>query len=105
MNLAADIRNGSCEVEELDDGRTLEHYKIGSGAVLHVAVAPAPEDLCTPCPSCARRSPSSFRIPFRDWVNRRGIGGRQGTELGGDDVMEDEMDSGDLELDGDGDGL
>lgn len=42
--MAADIRQGSCAVEELDDRRTLEYLDIASGAVLLVCVAPAAKD-------------------------------------------------------------
>lgn len=43
--LASDIRKGHCNIEELDDRRTLQYFGIASGTVLHVAVAPAMADL------------------------------------------------------------
>lgn len=88
MNLAADIRNGSCEVEELDDQRTLDYYRVGSGAVLHVVVAPAVDDLRAPCPSCKPLVPpdrwddelgrrrrlgwTGMKGKYRDWLRGRG---------------------------------
>lgn len=45
LNLTSDIRKGHCNIEELDDRRTLEYFGITSGTVLHVAVAPAMSDL------------------------------------------------------------
>lgn len=82
LNLASDIRKGHCNIEELDDRRTLKYFGITSGVVLHVAVAPAMSDLrrlrrsgpaCIPPPRPPREVSHSA-----DGMGAEGAGGGPG---------------------------
>lgn len=79
LHLTADIRRGSCDIEELDDRRTLDYFEVESGAVLHVAVAPALSDMLAPCPT---NSPPHSSRPYYSCRSRRGcragVGGADG---------------------------
>lgn len=79
------MRRGYCDVEELDDHRTLKYFGVTSGAVLHVAVAPATTDIKPSSPACIPppRPPFSPKPAHEECCFGSGARGGRGAGTGG----------------------